>query len=192
MGRPTADGTRRDARSASRKRQEVVMKRRLYFLFPYPEQARRAVRELEQAGIGVSHVHALVRDPSRLEGLPRATPAQRTDAVGRIERVSWNLNLGIFLLALSGLVYGLATGSWAWSIACVVVTALSFVLGDWFTTHVPNVHLSEFTEALAHDEVLLMVDVPMWRVREIEDRIHSRHPEAAIGGVGWIIEGLGI
>jgi hypothetical protein len=37
-----------------------------------------------------------------------------------------------------------------------------------------------------------MVDMPVWRVREIEDRIHSRNPEAALGGVGRTIEGLGI
>ncbi len=168
------------------------MKRRLYFLFPYPEQARRAVQELEQAGIGACHVHALARDPARLEGLPRATPGQRTDALGRIERVSWDLNLGLFLVALLGLVYGFVAGSWAWVVVCVAVMALSFVAGEWFTTHLPNVRLSEFREALAHDEVLLMVDVPVWRVPEIEDRIHAHHPEAAIGGVGWTIEGLGV
>jgi hypothetical protein len=88
-------------------RQEVVMKRPLYFLFAYPEQARRAARELEQAGIGISHIHALGSDPSVLEGWPPAMLGQRSDAVGRIERVSWNLNLGIFLLALS---LGRATG----------------------------------------------------------------------------------
>jgi hypothetical protein len=53
-------------------RQEVVMKRPLYSLFAYAEQARRATRELEQAGIGISHIHALRGDPSVLEGWPRA------------------------------------------------------------------------------------------------------------------------
>jgi hypothetical protein len=48
------------------------MKRPLYSLFAYAEQARRATRELEQAGIGISHIHALRGDPSVLEGWPRA------------------------------------------------------------------------------------------------------------------------
>jgi hypothetical protein len=47
------------------------------------------------------------------------------------------------------------------------------------------VHLGEFRDALAHGEVLLMVDVPRGRVSEVEDRVHRHHPEATVGGVGW-------
>jgi hypothetical protein len=47
------------------------------------------------------------------------------------------------------------------------------------------VYLTEFTDALSHGEVLLMIDVPAKRVAEIEDFVHHRYPEACVGGVGW-------
>ena len=58
--------------------------------------------------------------------------------------------------------------------------------------HVPDVHLTEFTDALSHGEILLMVDVPASRVAEIEDFVHHRYPEAVVGGVSWTVEGFGI
>jgi hypothetical protein len=70
--------------------------------------------------------------------------------------------------------------------------AATFALGEWFIDHVPNIYLTEFRDALAHGEILLMVDVPAWRVKEIEDHIHSHHPEAAVGGVGWTLERWGV
>ncbi len=57
---------------------------------------------------------------------------------------------------------------------------------------VPDVHLTEFTDALSHGEVLLMVDVPSRRVAEIENFIYHRFPEAVVGGVGWTLDAFGI
>jgi len=39
--------------------------------------------------------------------------------------------------------------------------------------------------------VVLLVDVPRRRVREVEALI-GHHPEASIGGVGWTIVSAGI
>ena len=57
---------------------------------------------------------------------------------------------------------------------------------------IPNVHLDEFRDALAHGEILLMVDVAQQRVADIEDCVHHNHPETTIGGVGWGTEALGL
>jgi hypothetical protein len=168
------------------------MKRRLYFLFPYPLQVRRVVQELNDAGIDSKHMHTVARDESLLEGLPKATVRQCCDIVWRLEWISWNTNLLIFLVALLGLLVSLAYDAMGGVIACAIVMVVTFALGEWFTSHIPSVHLTEFTDALSHREILLMVDVPVWRVREIEEFIHKHHPEAAIGGVGWTIERLGI
>ena len=168
------------------------MKRRLYFLFPYPSQVRRVVQELNDAGIDSKSMHTVARDEALLEDLPKATLRQRSDAVWRLEWISWNTNLLIFVVALLGLLVSLAYNFMGWAIACVIVMAVTFSLGEWFTSHVPNVHLAEFADALSHREILLMVDVPVWRVREVEEFVHKHHPEAAIGGVGWTIERLGI
>ncbi len=50
------------------------MHRRLYFLFPEVEHARRVVEELEQAGVDNDHIHAMARPEIDLSSLPRATP----------------------------------------------------------------------------------------------------------------------
>lgn len=168
------------------------MKRRLYFLFPKASQVRDVIVQLNGLDLESSHMHTIARDKSLLEDLPQATKLQRNDVVRRIEWISWNANLVIFLTALLGLVVAMYSGSTPWALACVMIMAVTFALGEWFIDHVPNAHLNEFRDALAHGEILLMVDVPRWRVKEIEDYVHKRHPEAAVGGVGWTIERWGI
>ena len=37
-----------------------------------------------------------------------------------------------------------------------------------------------------------MVDVPKWRVAEVEEIVYRRHPEVTAGGTGWTIHALGI
>ena len=39
---------------------------------------------------------------------------------------------------------------------------------------------------------LWTVDVPKWRVAEVEEIVYRRHPEATPGGTGWTIRALGI
>ena len=64
---------------------------------------------------------------------------------------------------------------------------LFFFVGEQFAVKNPDVQLTEFTNALSHGEMLLMVDVPRHPVANIEDHVHHRHPEASVGGVGWIV-----
>jgi hypothetical protein len=142
------------------------MKRRLYFLFPDVEKARRVVEDLTRAGIDQMHMHALAKEGVALPGLPGATSLQRADWGRRIERMLWGGNLTVFAM--------LAT----------------FAAGATFAPKVPNVHLEEFRDALAHGEVLLMVDVPRARVAEVEEQVHRHHPEATVGGVGWAADAL--
>ena len=68
----------------------------------------------------------------------------------------------------------------------------TFVAGEYFVVHIPNVHLNEFTNALAHGEILLMVDVPKDSVAQIEHFIHHKYPVAVIGGVSWSVDAFGL
>lgn len=70
--------------------------------------------------------------------------------------------------------------------------ALNLTAGALFGMRVPGTHLDEFRGALSHREVLLMVDVPKWRVAEVEEIVYRRHPGATPGGTGWTIHALGI
>lgn len=167
------------------------MKRRLYFLMPDTLHARELVQELEQHGIDRRHIHAIAGEGADPGDLPQATSQQRGDVAARIEQVLWMGNLIVFFMALLVLiVMALSQSGWHWLLLPAGIMVASFLAGLGFTAQVPNVHLDEFRDALRHAEVLLLVDVPVRQVARVEGLVHRRHPEAAVGGVGWSISDL--
>ena len=168
------------------------MDRRLYFLIPDRQHALAVVDELVEHGIKHEQMHALADKRTRLDGLPRASLRQNNDSAQRVEKIFWNANLACFALALISLIvlpvlYGLG---W-WLLIPVAVMVANFMIGLHFT-NLPNTHLGEFRDALAHGEILLMVDVPESQVAEVENDIHHHHPEATVGGVGWSTQAFGL
>lgn len=167
------------------------MKRRLYFLLPDVEHTRAVINELQMTGLSTGQLHALAGPGTDLQNLPRATERQRRDTGKRLEALFWNGNLAVFSIALVTLVVmAYLQTAWYWLLLPATVMLVSFMLGEEFTRRIPNVHLSEFRDALQHEEILLMVDVPAGAVTDVEDRVHRRHPEAVTGGVGWHIDSL--
>ena len=167
------------------------MIRRLFFLFPDAEHAQRVVDALVERDVQMRRIHAIAKSVS-LGTLPEATERQKKDTKFRLEWFIWNTNLMLFIVAVTVFIASLVLGSVIWAAISLFVMLLTFILGEQFAVKVPDVHLTEFTDALAHGEVLLMVDVPVYRVAEIEGYVHHHHPEAAIGGVSWTIDSLGI
>ncbi len=168
------------------------MLRRLFFLVPDETQAASLVADLERAGVERRHIHAVAGGDRPLPQLPAATVRQRHDWVWRIEQLWWYGNLALFVVAAAGLIAALATGRYPWALAAALVMLGTFVSGAWVTLRVPDMHVGEFRQALAHGEILLLVDVPKARVSAIYDLVRQRHPEAIPGGLGWTIEALGI
>lgn len=168
------------------------MQRRLYFVIPDARQAGSLVAELERAGVDRPHLHAIARAGAEVGALPAATERQRHDAVWRLERTLWGANMSVFWLAFLGLVAALLSGHSVWSVIAFAVLVATLTAGALFALTVPDTHLDEFRGALAHGDIVLMVDVPKTRVREIEEMVRRRHPEAVAGGTGWTIEKLGI
>ena len=169
-----------------------MFSRRLYFMIPDESQATRVVSDLETAGVGRQHMHALAGKGATLTHLPPANERQRRDAGFRLERLAWNGNLALFFLGLLGLVASLAVSSMIGMVVCIALMILTLVGGALFALRVPDTHLDEFRGVLSHSEVLLMVDVPKRKVAEIEEMLYRRHPEVAPGGTGWTIEALHI
>jgi hypothetical protein len=165
---------------------------RLYFLLPDAECARKVVYELSDNGVPPLHIHAHCRDPEQLSRLPRASFQQRLDALRHIEYVLWRADLLIFFVALIALIAALVAGSMPVALLAVVVMAASFLAGELFATHIPNVHLDEFNDALRHHEVLLMVDVKQNDVARVESLVEQHHPAAVIGGSSWTLDVKGI
>ena len=166
------------------------MNRRLYFLIPDKSHTLSVVLELTSHGIDLDHIHTLANKKVRLQGPPNAEHQNR-DLGHRIEDLLWKGNLAMFCLALvSLLILPLIIGLTAWLLLPVGIMLATFMGGLLFS-RVPNTHLDEFRDALAHGEILLMADVPQKRVANIEDRVHHHHPEATVGGVGWESEVFG-
>ncbi|MCK4834801.1 MAG: hypothetical protein KAT12_08480 [Gammaproteobacteria bacterium] len=167
------------------------MLRRLFFLFPDEEHAQRVVNQLVFLNISERNIHAISRGAA-LKTLPEATDRQKKDIAFRVESVLWISNLLIFALAFVALIATLVVAEFFWSLVALFIMAVAFFAGEHFVVHVPDVHLTEFTDALSHGEILLMVDVPKARLVEIEDFVHHHNPEAAVGGVSWAVDAFGM
>lgn len=169
------------------------MKRRLYFLLPDTEHAKSVVDELERYGIERHFMHTIAGEGGDLNGLPVASKNQKMDFAARIERFLWGGNLALFFTSLFALFVVLLLGvEWYWLFLPVGLMLTSFMMGLEFATHVPNVHLADFRDAMRHCEILLMIDVPLWRIARVEKLVRKYHPEAVSGGVGWCVDAIGV
>lgn len=167
------------------------MLRRLYFLFPDENHAQKLVDELANWNIPKSRIHAITRD-DKIGGLPAATGRQKNDTAFHIEKILWSSNLILFGLALTMLVVSLFISEWLWLGMAIVVMLITFFIGQQFVMRLPDVHITEFTDALSHGEILLMVDVPLHRVIEIKGFIQHQYPEATEGGASWTMDAFGL
>ena len=168
------------------------MRRRLYFLLPDKEHTRSVVDELAREGISVSNMHTHGARGTALDGLPISSSRQAHDAAGHLENFLWNANLLSFIVAFGiFIVLAFTTGPNQWLFAPAILMAANFLIGIRFV-RLPNTHLNEFKDALAHGEILLMVDVSEDRVAAVEKLIHHHHPEAAVGGVSWGTPAFGL
>ncbi|RMD68776.1 MAG: DUF1269 domain-containing protein [Gammaproteobacteria bacterium] len=159
--------------------------RRLYFLVPDVETARKIVEELLLARVEERHIHLIAKEGTPMEDLPEATFLQKTDFVPALER---GLAIGGATGLLAGLVAmtfppaGLVLGG-----AAVLATTLAGAgVGAWLSSMIgaalPNSRIKQFEEAIEKGEILMMVDVPKDRVHEIEELIKKHHPEAEVEG----------
>ena len=167
------------------------MLKRLFFLFPDEDHAQRVVNQLISHNIPKRRMHAIARGV-KLNTLPEASERQKNDTAFRVEWFLWNANLLLFFFSLIALLSSLIAGSMVWSGLSLVLALVTFIAGEQFVVRVPDVHLTEFSDALSHGEILLMIDVPGYRVAEIEDFVHHHHPVASVGGVGWTMDAFGI
>ena len=168
------------------------MNRRLYFLIPDRTHALTVVDELAQEGIGTENMHALSGQSRQLDGLPGPSLRQYNDAASHLESLLWTANLISFVAALGIFFVLLVTTGWSvWLLVPAAIMMANFLAGLRFT-RLPNTHLDEFRDAMAHGEILLMVDVPERQVASIENLVHQRHPEATVGGVSWGTPAFGL
>jgi hypothetical protein len=168
------------------------MLQRLYFTTPDAASARRLVADLMASGIDRTALHAVRAAATLPDDLPRATVAQERDTQARIERVLWAGLLALFFIALAGFFVAWFGGSRIGTAVTVLIMAASFVGGALYAVRVPSASLDELRNALAHGEIVLMVDVPRARIAEITTLVERRHPETTPAGTGWTLGALGV
>jgi len=162
------------------------MKRRIYWLMPDVASARRTMHDLMRAEVEAAHIHVAGREDLDMTGLHAASVWQTSDLVHAAET-------GLVIGGVLGIVAGLATAllfpilgdgpQWE---AFAVLATLGGVIGVWSSTMVgisiPSPRLQRFERPIEEGQILLMVDVPRTRVREIEDLLRRLHPEAHFEG----------
>lgn len=160
--------------------------RRLYFLVPDTDSAKKIVDELLLARVEERHIHLIAKDHSALERehLPEASLLEESDFVPALER-------GVAVGGATGLVAGVAalllpTGLIIGGGAVLATSLLGAGAGAWISSMIgisaPNSRLKRFEEALAEGQILMLLDVPKSRVNEIGALVKEHHPEAHVEG----------
>jgi hypothetical protein len=163
------------------------MRRRLYWMLPNLESARKMVDDLLLARIEERHLHFVASEDTDMSGLHPANILQTSDLVHAAE---------------FGLVIGAATGAaagalMAWYFPIVgeapnwglmgVLTIAGGLFGAWSASmigaSVPSQRIKRFQPLIDKGQILLMVDVPRSRVAEIEELLQKLHPESHLEGV---------
>jgi hypothetical protein len=161
------------------------MKRRLYFMLPNVASAEQTLRDLLLARIKLGSIHCLARRGMRLGTLPEANFLQKTDV---IHGAGTGIIVGGFLGVLGGVLVVLFPPAGATlQMGTVLITGLFGAgFGIWVAsmvgTAVPNSRHAAFQVRIAEGKILIMVDAPFTRTREISDLVHLRHPEALFEG----------
>jgi hypothetical protein len=156
------------------------MRKRIYWLLPDLDSARKVMSDLLLERIENSHIHFMAREAVDLSGLHEANLLQATDFV---RSAQMGLGLGAALGAAAGALITLSSlGDLVSKPGLVAaLTALGAAFGAWSASMIgasmPSQRLRRFEPALARGEILLMADVPARRVDEIEAMLHAKHRE---------------
>ncbi len=161
------------------------MRRRLYFLLPDLQSAETIEKELLLAKVDDPHLHFLAKDGVNLRRLHVANLLQRSDLLHGI-------GIGLVAGGITGALAGVALsfypkmGESIGMGGILILAVVCAMLGSWVSgmiaVSIPNSRLERFQPAIDRGEILLMVDVPMRRVKEIRELIISHHPEAKAKG----------
>jgi hypothetical protein len=159
------------------------MSRRLYFVLPDVETARKVEQELLLARIEEKRMHFLGKRGMDLKDLPLATPAQKTDLLRGIY-------IGLFAGAVTGLLAGLyiyfnpdLVGAQVPPFVIFILALLGGIGGAWISgpligASTPNARLAAYQKYLQDGHILLIIDVPVKRVEEVRKIIKGHYPDA--------------
>jgi hypothetical protein len=160
--------------------------RRIYFLLPSVETARRIVDELLLARIDQHRIHVVAREDTPLEDLPAAGIAQTSDLVPALQR-------GAAAGGISGALAGLlavtfpAAGLVLGGGALLGLTLFGAGFGAWMSSMVgiglPSSRIAKYEKAIEGGQLLMMIDAQPEQVEEVEALVLRHHPEVDLEGL---------
>jgi hypothetical protein len=160
--------------------------RRIYWLVPDLASARQVTNDLLLARVTERQIHFVGREGMDLSGLHVANVLQTSDVVRAAQ-------VGLLIGGATGAAAGVAAAVWfpivgetpQWGIAAVLAV-LGGGFGAWASSMIgistPSGRLRRFEGAIEQGQILMMVDVPQSRVKEIEALLKASHPEARFEG----------
>jgi hypothetical protein len=161
------------------------MRRRLYFVLPDVESARRTANDLLLARVEDRHMRFLARRGTDLAELHEAGYLIKTDVVH-------GAGVGLGLGALGGAALGALIvfypieGTQPHPASFFIAVLVGALLGAWVASmvaaSVPNSKLRRFQPDIEAGRVLMMVDVPSDAVERVSQAVTARHPEAVPAG----------
>ncbi len=161
------------------------MRRRIYFMLPDIPSARALLDELLLKRIEERHMHFMAREGTLPSDMPDANFLHKTDLVHGAQ-------MGLMVGGGAGLIAGVLLvmfppeGLTLQTFAILVAGLGGAVFGAWASgmnaAAVPNSRLAQFAERIQAGQVLLIIDLPLARIKEIENLIAERHPEISFGG----------
>ena len=163
------------------------MRRRIYWLLPDLESARRTMDDLLLARIAEQHMHFVAREDADLTGLHPANVLQTSDVI-RAAQMGLVVGgiAGTLLGVLAAIFFPIVGDEPQWGMVSVIAV-LGGAFGAWSSSMIgvstPSHRLKRFEPAIEKGQILLMVDVPRSRVDEIEARLQALHPEAHLEGI---------
>ncbi len=165
--------------------EESAMRHRLCYILPDVASTEQTIRELLNAGIEIPQIHCVARPGLPLGELPEASFLQKADVMNK---AGTGLVFGATLGAIVGglLVLFPPVGA-DLQMGTMPITALvGAVFGAWASClrghALSDSATAAFEEGAAQGNILLMVDAPFTRSREISDLVQLRHPAALFDG----------
>lgn len=161
------------------------MRRRLYYMLPDIPSARAMLDELLLARIEERHIRFMAREGTLPDDMPGCSFVVKTDLVHGAQ-------LGMVIGGIVGFVVGILLvlmppEGLPMRTASILLMALGGALfGAWASgmngCAIPNKKLEQYAGRVQGGQVLMIVDVPARRVREVEETIARRHPDFSFGG----------
>ena len=159
--------------------------RRLYFMLPDKEITNTVVDELLLKRIDDHHIHVVAKEGTPMGDLPEANLLQKSDFIPAVER---GLAIGGVTGILAGIAAvtipseGLALGGGAILISSLAGASIGAWISGMIGLDVHNSQIARFEKNIEQGQLLMMVDLPKVRVKEIRDMVHSHFPQAEAAG----------